>query len=1003
MYPRSLRSLLWLGALLLLGSQVALAEAFVIRNYSIDIQLNSDGSFEVVEKLTVDFTEARRGIIRSIPVRYAVWNTGGEQAIREHDQGVYEILLREIDVPGDPFQVFDEGDYVNIRIGDPDVTIEGRKEYEIRYRVWGALNQFQDRVEFSWNLIGTEWATSIDQVQFRLRFPKAVDLSRDDVILYTGQRGAQEQQATFDLDRQAIQGQTRGRLEAYEGVSLALRFPNGYFDSVEAPTRVYANRFFVAEHQAVVQVNRNASLSVEETYLVDFVQPTDAFTRAIFHFPQKDGRGLEMYPYLEIDAVWTDGPRGNELQYQITRGQSGDQLRIEPRQGLFSGRRRFTLRYTVWGAVAPDGEVAHLKWDLLDTGQGEPVEQSSFQLRLAGGTAFDPEKVAYVTGSLHEFSNMDHRFEPATATLSGKTIRRLLLGDNYGIFLSLDGHWFDFSSLPFEVYARNFSVADFRTDLYLERNGTARIQHRLQTDFVYGFSPNDFQPYVRTRYRPPLWSIETLPDPALPDWSLLSPVYRPLIFDLQCGDEGPCDARHERNRILLAPSGPGAFGYEYRAYGLLRENGDRYELQFPALYDLGDLVRGGSFRIHFPEAIDSAEVELMASTTDGTRLPTAKWATYLSGELPGYLLPGDQVMIDLSFPKSYLPGSSWGLFLQLLWKNNAWLAIPLLLGSFLYLLWYFFGRDPKVVLMTRYTPPPDLTPAEAGFLRDEKLHKKDLVSLIYYWAAQGLLHITELDNDRKSDYQLTKVKDLPPTAKDFEKVMFSGLFKGRSTVTVSSLRDSFYTTMKKAHAKLEAYGKARQFFVPGTRGFGAVLIALGVVTLIAALVLLAVGYFIDDYSYSAGLFLATVALLVFGWLMPKKGPFGTAKYAEILGFREFVRTAEIDRLKVLVDENPHYFEETIAYAIVFGLGERWAEKFKDLITEPPEWYDGRNPHHSFSTVLFADNMMSSMHRMNRDLNYQAPSQSSWSGGGGSSFGGGFSSGGGFGGGGGSSW
>ncbi|MCB0621684.1 MAG: DUF2207 domain-containing protein, partial [Saprospiraceae bacterium] len=76
MYPRSLRSLLWLGALLLLGSQVALAEAFVIRNYSIDIQLNSDGSFEVVEKLTVDFTEARRGIIRSIPVRYAVWNTG---------------------------------------------------------------------------------------------------------------------------------------------------------------------------------------------------------------------------------------------------------------------------------------------------------------------------------------------------------------------------------------------------------------------------------------------------------------------------------------------------------------------------------------------------------------------------------------------------------------------------------------------------------------------------------------------------------------------------------------------------------------------------------------------------------------------------------------------------------------------------------------------------------------------------------------------------------------
>ena len=44
--------------------------------------------------------------------------------------------------------------YERIKIGDPDRTISGEHTYDIRYRVKGALNGFEDHDELYWNAIG---------------------------------------------------------------------------------------------------------------------------------------------------------------------------------------------------------------------------------------------------------------------------------------------------------------------------------------------------------------------------------------------------------------------------------------------------------------------------------------------------------------------------------------------------------------------------------------------------------------------------------------------------------------------------------------------------------------------------------------------------------------------------------------------------------------------------------------------------------------------------------
>ena len=51
-------------------------------------------------------------------------------------------------------------------------------------------------------------------------------------------------------------------------------------------------------------------------------------------------------------------------------------------------------------------------------------------------------------------------------------------------------------------------------------------------------------------------------------------------------------------------------------------------------------------------------------------------------------------------------------------------------------------------------------------------------------------------------------------------------------------------------------------------------------------------------------------------------------YGEILGFREFIKTAEWDKLKVLSEEDPNYGMNILPYAMLFNMGTEWTGKFE---------------------------------------------------------------------------
>jgi uncharacterized membrane protein YgcG len=150
-------------------------------------------------------------------------------------------------------------------------------------------------------------------------------------------------------------------------------------------------------------------------------------------------------------------------------------------------------------------------------------------------------------------------------------------------------------------------------------------------------------------------------------------------------------------------------------------------------------------------------------------------------------------------------------------------------------------------------------------------------------------------------------------------------------------------------------------------------------------------------------------IMLFAPAMPRKTSKGARALWHILGFREFIRRVERDRLERMLQEDPTLFDRVLPYALVFGIADEWAEKFEGLLQKPPEWFESeRWTPTAFTPRTFVYSLGDSVSTMN-SVFPSTPARSSGSGAGGgfSGFGGGGGgggfSGGGFGGGGGGGW
>ena len=388
--------------------------------------------------------------------------------------------------------------------------------------------------------------------------------------------------------------------------------------------------------------------------------------------------------------------------------------------------------------------------------------------------------------------------------------------------------------------------------------------------------------------------------------------------------------------------------------------------------------------------------------------------------------------------------------------------------------WYLFGRDKHLVKTLEFYPPEGITPGEAGYLIDVSADKEDVISSIVYLADKGYMEIEEEDRSsfkftareypgseepayihsifkgifhgnkpvRYSDSLGTTFGTKYNLAKEQLAGMFSGynaIIKpeskmARAICIIAALvpavafcswanengsETSFGMAWSGLHIIISelllcsAYDKIRTSSKVRTilKSIGAIwFFTMGV----GILPLATDGFSMLDKSraiaMAAFLLVGTLICMFFAVIAISRTDEYTDLLGKVLGFRDFIKTAEVDKLNELVEDDPEYFYHIMPYAYVFGLSNRWIKKFENIPIITPNWYRGVRTKDRFDYYMMG-RMMSDCNASvgNNIVLPSAPSSGgSWGGsGGGWSGGGGFSgggfSGGGSGGGGGGGW
>ncbi len=193
---------------------------YYIESYDIKMDVNEDNTFDITETIIANFNVDKHGIFRILPLKNRVERVDGTTS--ENIARISNIKVNEKYTTSK-----EEGNKV-IKIGDKNVTLTGRKEYVISYRYNIGKDPLENKDELYFNLIGTEWDTSIDNVTFTINMPKDFDSSK--LGFSVGYSDSTNSDGIeYQVNGNVITGRYTKTLDAWEGLTVRLELPEEYF------------------------------------------------------------------------------------------------------------------------------------------------------------------------------------------------------------------------------------------------------------------------------------------------------------------------------------------------------------------------------------------------------------------------------------------------------------------------------------------------------------------------------------------------------------------------------------------------------------------------------------------------------------------------------------------------------------------------------------------------------------------------------------------------------
>ncbi|MFN7117222.1 MAG: DUF2207 domain-containing protein [Saprospiraceae bacterium] len=782
------------------------------------------------------------------------------------------------------------------------------------------------------------------------------------------------------------------------------------------PLIISQEAFIIKKYDVRLHVTRDAVIKVTETIDLEFTESRHGIIRKIPVRYDAPNGGIADRPYKsggsEIQVFLTNIEVEN-WNYLIENEYYNKSIRIGSEAEKVKGAQRYVIHYDVYNAINFFENESELYWNVIGTEWNTQIEKASFNLTWDGNLPLDFQPRFFVaTGNYgSERQDAEMQFANNRQSFSGKTTQTLQPNEGMTIGFSFPKDFLQLTPIPPQVMAGKFYFKNQLINIKILANGVSEITETYTVVPVRKMNSISrlLYPFIKNQA------------PQVNDW--LGGEYRYILDNVEVKGAKRCRAGRSYNicfDISDLPVGEErTIELKYLVYDnfykdQLTPQGSQTYAYIPINNGINEPVLQHKIQIEFPgNNIQNIDFEpFIQGNTEKRPIKVRTLGNTFIADLAAEqttLHPDEDLLFTLNIPDSYFAEKTNHYNFRLFWLNNRLLLLPVIIFLALYYSWQRWGRDEDFSVMVEYYPPADLPPSEAGILIDDQLHDRDLLALIPYWGARGIIEVRETGTEsifKKDEYYFTKKQNLPADAPQYEKTFFYGIFGKNGEigkeVKLSSLKNQFYTTMQSARIELENRIKQRSLYVPYTRGAGTALKIIGLVVGVLGIALFAITLLgVEDLAsreLGFGLFASGALALIFGIKMPKKAPIGLNAYKKLAGFELFVKDAELPRLETFIKEDPHYFDKTLPYAIVFNQVEKWAEKFKDLTLPEPDWYHSSR-RDTFSPVLFTNSLSHSM----RSMGSTFVSQPSSSGSSGSSFGGGGFSGGGFGGGGGSSW
>ncbi len=248
-------------------------EAYYFDRFDVEIKVNSNYTFEVIETLTAEFNDLRHGIYRSLP------NYWGDDRIK----------YKDIKVEGAPLKIERSDNYTLLRIGDADEYITGTQKYTVSYTIQLPKDSNPALDSVYMNVIGFDHPVYTMNSNIKISLPKKT--VPDYLAVFCGKYYEEKESDKIEYyysDRKTLSIETLKALEPYEGITVKIDLEEGYFTNVKDPffldeymkgylpllfiaTGIFIWLFFGRDKKVIppVEINPPGLSPVEAGYIID--------------------------------------------------------------------------------------------------------------------------------------------------------------------------------------------------------------------------------------------------------------------------------------------------------------------------------------------------------------------------------------------------------------------------------------------------------------------------------------------------------------------------------------------------------------------------------------------------------------------------------------------------------------------------------------------------------------------------------------------------------------